>query len=210
MTYDVYVFDLDGTLTDPVEGITKSYQYAAAAFGIKTELADLRHFIGPPIRECFKELGFTDDNVEQGVEKFREYLSTTGLYQNAVYPDLPATLARLKAEGKVLALATNKITPFAQRILEHFNLAQYFSTVSGDEPDGSLSKDGKAEIIRIALAGIGAKKAVMLGDRKHDISGANAVGIDSIGVLWGYGSREELTEAGATHIIECADEIFAI
>ncbi|MCL1844901.1 MAG: HAD-IA family hydrolase [Defluviitaleaceae bacterium] len=208
MKYDTYIFDLDGTLTDPVEGITKSFQYAAAAFGIKTELADLARFIGPPIRDSFKEIGVSDENVESAVEKYREYFSKTGIYQNALYPDLPRVLERLK--GKTLAVATNKVKPYAKIILDHFDLSKYFAFVSGDEPDGSLSKDGKGEIIRIALSAVGGKNAVMLGDRKHDILGAAAAGIDSIGVLWGYGTREELEEAGATHIIKEAEEIFSI
>lgn len=211
MSYDTYIFDLDGTLTDPKEGITKSYQYAAAAFGMPTELEDLTRFIGPGIRDSFRELGIHESELENAVAKYREYFTTTGILQNALYPDLPGVLARLKAADKNLVVATNKVTAYAKQILEHFAIAEYFSFVSGDELDGSLSVNGKGNIIRIALESLpAAGNSVMLGDRKHDILGANAVGIDSIGVLWGYGSRAELEGAGATYIIERAEEIFSI
>ncbi|MCL1877426.1 MAG: HAD-IA family hydrolase [Defluviitaleaceae bacterium] len=208
--YDTYLFDLDGTLTDPVEGITKTFQATAEAFGIRTELADLARFIGPPLRDSFKELGVTDENVEQAVEKYRDIFWDKGIFQNKLYPDLPKVLAQLKSDGKTLAVATNKVTAQANRILDHFDLAQYFSFVSGDNLDGSLSRNGKAEIIRIALDNTGGKNAVMIGDRKHDILGAIAAGVDSIGILWGYGSRDELETAGATYIINEAAEILSL
>jgi phosphoglycolate phosphatase len=211
MPYDLCVFDLDGTLTDPKTGITKSYQYALSAFGIHEELENLVQFIGPPLRETFsKTYGFSPDDTEKAVAKFREYFSKTGILENTVYPGIPELLQALTDKGKVLAVATNKVAVYSRRILEHFGLAQFFSAVSGDEMDGSLTTHGKREIIRLALDAPDPerqKAAVMIGDRKHDILGARDVGIDSIGVTWGYGSRAELEEAGATRIAESPDEL---
>ena len=131
--------------------------------------------------------GFSDSETEKAVTKFWEYFVETGMFENTVYPDIPETLQKLKYSGKILVIATSKVTAYANRILEHFNLAQYSDFVSGDERDGSLTKDGKRDVIRIALDNIDPERktsAVMIGDRKHDILGANDVGIDSIGVMW--------------------------
>ena len=201
---EIILFDLDGTLTDPKEGITKSYQYALSAFGIQESLDNMTTYIGPPLRETFAErYGFSPSDVEKAVAKFREYFAETGLLQNAVYPGVPELLQTLHGAGKTLVVATNKVADYARRILEHFGLAGYIAFVSGDDMAGSLTKAGKREIIRIALETIGVadkSKAVMVGDRKHDIIGAKETGIDSIGILYGYGSAEELAEAGATYI----------
>ena len=214
MGYDFCLFDLDGTLTDPKEGITKSFQYALASFGIYEELENLTPCIGPPLRESFSKLfHLSDSDTEKAVEKYREYFAKEGLYQNTVYPDIPETLKKLKENGKVLALATNKATVYASQILKHFNLNGYFSYVSGDEFDGRNSKNGKAKIIQIALENLGVtdfKKAVMIGDRRHDIIGANEVGLKCIGILWGYGSKEELLSAGASYIADSVDTLLSL
>ncbi len=204
------LFDLDGTLTDPQEGITKSYQYALSAFGIQEDPESLTRFIGPPLRETFATLGFSPADVERAVAKYREYFAETGIFENAVYPGVPEALKTLHERGRILCVATNKVTEFARRILEHFSLARYFAVVSGDKMDGSLANGGKREIIRIALEAAGVtdlSAAVMVGDRKHDILGAKSAGIETIGVLYGYGTREELTEAGADYLVNDAKEL---
>lgn len=210
MPYDLCLFDLDGTLVDPKAGITKSFQYALSAFEIKEELDGLKKFIGPPLRESFKTYGFSDADTEKAVDKFREYFEETGWFENTVYPEIPQTLQRLKGSGKTLAVATSKVKKYAEKILEHFDLGGYFTFVSGDEMDGSLTKNGKREIIRVALKAVDPWRkmpVVMIGDRKHDIIGANETGIDSIGVLWGYGSKDELEAAGASLIAQTTDSL---
>jgi phosphoglycolate phosphatase len=211
MPYNLCLFDLDGTLTDPKIGITKSFQYALDAFGIKEELENLTRFIGPPLRESFGVFyGFSDVETEHAVAKYREYFAETGLFENEVYPGIPEALQRLNDNSKILAVATSKVTVYTQRILKHFNLDGYFGFISGDEMDGSLTKYGKKEIIRIAINALGQERrmtTVMIGDRKHDIHGASEVQIDSIGNTWGYGSRAELEEAGATRIVDSVDEL---
>ena len=211
MLYNFCLFDLDGTLTDPKPGITKSFQFALAAFGIDEELENLSKFIGPPLREVFrKNYGISPADMEKAVAKFREYFAETGLLENEVYPGIPEMLHALKSSGIMLAVATSKVKSYTQRILEHFGLDGYFDFVSGDDMDGSLTVSGKREIIRIALDHIdpGRKMTpVMIGDRKHDVTGAWAVGIDCIGITWGYGARSELEGAGATMIVDTVDAL---
>jgi phosphoglycolate phosphatase len=193
--YDVILFDLDGTLTDPKLGITKSVQYSLATFGINEPCLDkLVNFIGPPLMESFQEYyGFDICKADEAVKKYREYFSVKGLYENAVYPFIPELLDSLKMIGKTLVVATSKPTIFAEKILDYFWLKKYFSLIVGSNLDGSRVK--KYEVIAHALKIMGSKvyqNVVMVGDRKHDIIGAKEAGIDSIGVLYGYGSVEEL------------------
>ena len=214
MPYSLCLFDLDGTLTDPKIGITKSFQYALASFGIHAELENLTKFIGPPLRESFRDTyGFSDYDTETAVVKFREYFAETGLFENTVYPDIPELLQMLNDNGRTLAVVTSKVALYAKQILKHFDLDKYFAHVSGDEMDGSLTKNGKKDLINIALDKLDRernKSVVMIGDREHDILGARGVGIESIGITWGYGSNEELKSAGATHIVDNADELYRI
>ena len=214
MSYDLCLFDLDGTLTDPKPGITKSFQYTLSHFGISEELDRLTRFIGPPLREIFSGVyGFSDVKTEKAVAKYRKYFVKTGLYENTVYPSVPEVLRCLEEAGKTLAVATNKVTAYTEKILEHFDLRKYFAFVSGDEMDGSLTKNGKRDIIEAALATLDperVKSAVMIGDRRHDIIGAREAGIDSIGVTWGYGSRDELEAENATRIADSLDELKAM
>ena len=211
MLYDFCLFDLDGTLTDPKVGITKSYQHALSAFGIHEELENLLQFIGPPLRSNFRDYyGLSEADTEKAVAKFREYFIEKGLLENMVYPGIPEILQELKGKGVTLAVATSKVTAFANKVLNHFSLDGYFGFVSGDDMDGSLTINGKGDIIRTALDALDpgrSNKPVMIGDRHHDITGANDVGIDSIGITWGYGSRGELEDAGATWIVESLDEL---
>jgi phosphoglycolate phosphatase len=199
------LFDLDGTLTNPKLGITKSFQYALKAFGIVIDdLDELIPCIGPPLRDSFKNFyAFSEEEAERAVAKYREYFGSQGIFENALYNGVPALLGEQATRDKKLIVATSKPTVYAKKILEHFGIAASFAFVSGSEMDGTRS--GKAEVIRYALENMGVtdrSKAIMIGDRKHDILGAKALGMDSIGVLYGYGSREELEGAGADYIAE--------
>lgn len=208
--YDVILFDLDGTLTDSSPGIINSIVYALKKYNITVEdKASLRKFLGPPLHESFKEFyGFNEEKSMEAVSFYREYFSTKGLFENDVYNGIPSMLKQLSDEGKRLILATSKPQEFTNKIMEHFDLAKYFEFIAGSNMDGTRSK--KAEVIEYALQQCGVadkSKAVMVGDRKHDIIGANAVGIDSIGVEYGYGDYEELNNAGATYIVKAVDEL---
>ncbi len=206
----VILFDLDGTLTDPGVGITKSANYALESFGIHTEdLSELYKFIGPPLMESFmKYYGFDEARALLGVEKYREYFKNIGIFENELIQGMDDLLCHLTDAGRRLIVATSKPKVFADQILEHFNLIQYFDLVCGSELDGT--RVNKGEVIRYALDNaeiIDLSKAVMVGDRKHDIIGAKESGIDSIGVLFGYGSDKELRTAGATLIVETVAEL---
>ena len=211
MSYNLCIFDLDGTLTDPEVGITKSYQYALKAFGIHEELDSLARLIGPPLRHNFgKVYGFSSSDTEKAVVIYREYFAAAGVFENVVYPGIPEMLQSLKESGKTLAVATNKAEVFAKQIVKHFDIEKYFACVSGDELDGSRTINGKRDIIRIVLDALDPKRelgTVMIGDREHDIIGAIENGIDGIGITWGFGSYEELTEAGSIRIIESPSEL---
>ena len=213
MPYDLCLFDLDGTLTDPKEGITKSVGYALSSFGIHTpDLDELTKFIGPPLHESFcKYYHFSDAEAEEAIRKYREYFSETGIYENAKYPGIGVLLGLLKVNNIALAIASSKPTVYVDRIAEHFGFRHYFDFVAGSELDGTRSR--KSEVIHYALDAVDfdrKKTAVMIGDREHDIVGATETGIDSIGITWGYGSHDELQAAGATWIADSIDELYQI
>ena len=205
------VFDLDGTLTDPKIGITKSFQYALSAFGIHEEADALTRHIGAPLRGIFLTgYGLSEADTETAVAKYREHYADKRLLENTVYRGIPEALRLLAGEGKQLAVATSKVSLYTHQILEHFGFDGFFAFVSGDDMDGSLTINGKNDIIRIALehfSDVPKASAVMIGDRFHDMAGAKANGIDSIGVTWGYGSRAELEEAGAGSIVDSPEEL---
>ncbi|MBP5792092.1 MAG: HAD family hydrolase [Spirochaetaceae bacterium] len=207
-----YFFDLDGTLTDPTLGITNSFKHAFVHFGLEIPPYEkLCTFIGPPLVDTFKnELHFDDAKVDEGVKAYREYFSTKGIFENKVYDGIPQLLKNLKAKGKTLVVATSKPEEFAVRIIDHFGLSEYFTYVCGSCMDETRST--KAEVIKYALVLCGIYEAqkeqvLMIGDRSHDIVGAKENGIESCGVLFGYGSREELEQAGADYI---ADSVAAL
>ena len=207
---DIILFDLDGTLTDPMEGITKSFQYALESFGIKVENPDeLLKIIGPPIRTSFKEFyGFDDINVEKAVEKYRERFVTKGIFENIMYDGIDTMLEKLTNAGKTLILATSKYNEYAKTILSYFKLDKYFTFVSGSELNGDRSE--KNEVIQYALEQNNIQdlsRCIMVGDRKYDIIGAKTVGIQSVGVLYGYGGYDELFEANADYIVKNVDEL---
>ena len=211
--YDLVLFDLDGTLTDPKIGITKSIQYALSRLGVPEGNPErLVSFIGPPLFESFKHhYSFDEATALEAVGFYREYFSDTGIYENAVYPKIPELLIYLANCGKMMGVATTKPTPFAERILVHFGLHEYFTCVVGSElePTGV----SKSEIIRRALSNspdIPKGKVIMVGDREHDIHGARDNGIHSIGVTYGYGAVEELSAARPTHLVDSVEGLQAL
>lgn len=203
------LFDLDGTLTDPKEGITKSVEYALNKFDIQIEHLDLLlPYIGPPLYDSFVELhSFTEEQALQAVAFYRERYSTLGIFENKVIDGIPLMLENLKKNSYSLYVATSKPTVFAEQILKYYNLDHYFEFVGGSNLDGSRSK--KQEVIQYVLDqnAILPDEALMIGDRKHDIIGAIGCGVESIGVTFGYGSKEELEQAGADHIAYRVEEI---
>lgn len=211
--YKYVLFDLDGTLTDPGIGITNSVMYALKKFEIEEEnRASLYKFIGPPLLESFdKYYGLSPEECQQALVYYREYFRPKGLYENEVYDGIKELLVELKERGKTLLLATSKPEEFAIEILKHFDLYQYFDFVAGATMDESRVK--KADVIDYALENCGIldlSMAVMVGDREHDVLGAKAIGMDSIGVLYGYGDLEEHKNAGATYIAEKPEDILKI
>jgi phosphoglycolate phosphatase len=208
--YKYLLFDLDGTLTDPAEGITNSVAYALNKFGINVEdKRTLYKFIGPPLVDAFSEYyGFSKEDSEKATAFYRETFRVTGLYQNMVYDGVAEMLEALKSKGKKLVIATSKPEEFTMKILKHFDLLKYFDFVAAATFDAT--RNSKDKVIAYALESLDIKdksKVVMIGDRHHDIDGAKDNGIDSVGVLWGFGSREELETAGATYIAESVQEI---
>lgn len=209
--YQYIFFDLDGTLTDPGIGITNSVMYALKKWNIEVaDRSELYKFIGPPLVDSFeKYYGFSKEEAEQAVVYYREYFREKGLYENTIYDGSEKLLADLKASGKKVVLATSKPQEFAEIILKHFQIDRYFDVVAGATMDGTRSK--KTDVILYALAACGVEdksQVVMVGDREHDIIGAKNAGLDSIGVLCGYGDREELETAGATHVVEKIEDVW--
>lgn len=208
--YDVILFDLDGTLTDSSPGIINSIIYALDKYGISLEdTAVLRKFLGPPLHESFKAFcGFDENKAMEAVGFYREYFSTKGIFENEVYEGIASLLQSLSERGKRLILATSKPQLFTDKIMEHFDLTQYFECIAGSNMDGTRSK--KADVISYALQQCDVtdkSKTVMIGDRAQDIIGAKSVGIDAIGVEYGYGDYEELNDAGANYIVKTVDEL---
>lgn len=207
------LFDLDGTIIDPKEGITKSVAYALNKFEIKVDnLNELCKFIGPPLKDSFIEYyNFSEDEAEKAIKYYREYFADRGIYENKLYKGFEEILISLKENNKVLIVATSKPTIFATKILENFNLSKYFTFVSGSNFDGSRVR--KSEVIQYALERNNIKdlsEVVMIGDRTHDIYGAKEVGVDSIGVLYGYGDYDELYNSGANYIVNSVEELRAL
>lgn len=208
--YQTILFDLDGTLTDPGEGITNSVAYALEKFEIKNEdRSQLFKFIGPPLKDSFMEFyGFSEEDALKAIAYYRERFREKGMFENKVYDGIVELLSKLQKAGKKLIIATSKPEEFTLTILKHFDLLQYFDFIAGATMDGSRSE--KEEIIHYALEHCQIEnldETVMVGDRKFDILGAKTNGIDSIGVLFGYGSLEELETAGATYIADSPEMV---
>lgn len=207
--YETVIFDLDGTLTDSQKGIVNSLRFALSRFGIdEADSNVLVAFIGPPLQESFrKQYGFSGADARRAVAHYREYFAEKGIFENELYPGIVALLEKLSERGAAMMIATTKPGIYAGRIVEHFNLGKYFLTVRGSNLDGTMME--KAELIGSLVEGHSLHRSttVMVGDRRHDIVGARANGIDSVGVEYGYGSREELLEAGPTHLCPTVDDL---
>ncbi len=211
MKYDVVLFDLDGTLTESGIGITRSVAYALRKHGIEeNDQSKLDRFVGPPLIDSYiRFYGFTPEQARQGVDDFREYFERQGMFENRVYDGVVAMLDGLKTDGARCVVATSKPEQYALQILERFGLLPYFDRVAGATMDEK--RTDKAEVIAYALEGVEPDcRVLMVGDREHDIHGASDNGLDSVGVLYGYGSREELEAAGATYIAEKPEDILKI
>ena len=203
--YQTILFDLDGTLTNSELGITNSVAYALGKFGIEVpDKKALRVFIGPPLQDSFERFyGFSKEECLKAIDYYHEYFSEKGLYENEVYPGVPDLLTSLKQAGKQLIVATSKPEEFSVQILKHFGLFDYFDFVAGATMDRKRSK--KSDVIQYALGQnqiTDLAHAIMIGDREYDVFGAQAQKLDSIGVLYGFGSREELETAGASYIVD--------
>ena len=206
------LFDLDGTISDPREGIVRCFQYALAKLGHPMPREEqLLCYIGPPLYESFATLLNSNDEalVGRAVELYRERFVVKGMFENSVYPEITELLARLRANDHQLYIVTTKPTIFARKILEHFGLAAHFLNTYGSEFDGTRAD--KCDLIAHVLEkeDIDPSSAVMIGDREHDIKGALANGVFPIGVLWGYGSRRDLINAGATILCETPRSLVA-
>ena len=204
------LWDLDGTLTDPMEGITKSVQYSLKHFGIEvSDRKTLCRFIGPPLKDSFMEFyGFSSAQAEEAIRVYREYFSVTGLFENALYPGIPQLLRNCREAGYIHLVATSKPEVFARKILQHFQIDRNFTFIAGSRLDGTRVK--KAEVIRYTLQQAGitdSSAAVMIGDRDYDVIGAREAGLSCIGVAYGYGNRKELYEAGAEAVVDSVEEL---
>ncbi|WP_160688411.1 HAD family hydrolase [Clostridium sp. C2-6-12] len=211
--FEYILFDLDGTITDSGEGITKSVQYALKSFDINVEkLEDLNKFIGPPLKDSFKKFyNFDDEKAELGLQKYREYYAEKGIFENSLYEGVVELLEALKKNNKMIILATSKPEVYAKQILEYFKVDKYFTFAAGSDFEETRVKKG--EVIKYALeeAKISdLSKVIMIGDREHDIIGAKENNIKSIGVLYGYGDVVELTQARAEYIAKTPEEILNI
>lgn len=203
MRFKYCLLDLDGTLTDPGLGITNSVMYALGKYGIAvSDRRELYPFIGPPLTESFRKYyGFSEAQAREAVTYYREYFRSGGIFENSVYAGIPDMLGKLRERGAVVALATSKPYEFAVQILEHFDLYRYFDHIGAATMDGRISK--KADVISQLLTRLGEPdraSVLMVGDRDQDVAGARANGLPSAGVLWGYGSIDELRTAGADYL----------
>ena len=208
MSWNVVLFDLDGTLTDSGLGVANGVLYTLEKMGLpKPSDAELKKYLGPPLWTSFQDYaGIAESDTPEAVRLYREYYNETGAFENSVYPGIPELLTKLNDQGKRLAVATSKVDYAALAILRHFNLNHHFEVIAGSDETGEL-RGTKALVIEHALAELAIPAGtaiVMIGDREHDILGAKSHGIPGIGVLYGYGDREELESAGA---LEIASEV---
>jgi phosphoglycolate phosphatase len=206
------LFDLDGTLTNPFEGITKCVQYALESFGIhEPELEKLTPFIGPPLIDSFMDFyNFTEEEATEAVKKYRERFSTVGLFENEPYEGIPEMLKELRKQGYILAVASSKPEVFVNRILEHFHMSQYFHVIVGSELDGS--RTAKNEVIEEVFRRLQHKVedydvAMMVGDREYDVMGAKRWNMTSIGVTYGFAFPGELERAGADYVVSTINDL---
>lgn len=210
------LFDLDGTLTDPREGITKSVQYALKHYGIEEpDLTKLEPFIGPPLKDSFMEFyGFSEEKAREAINVYRERFAPVGVLENQIFEGIPEMLKSLHESGKKLAVASSKPVNFVHQILKHFRIEQYFDVIVGSELDGT--RVTKEEVVEEALLRLGLLEmpqadrkgcCAMIGDRKFDIQGAKAYGLTGVGVLFGFGGEGELEAEGADFIVKTIEEL---
>lgn len=211
--YNTVLFDLDGTITESAPGICNSVARSLTYFGIQVEDPSvLQPFIGPPLLQSYQVYyGMNEEQARQAVKYYREYYAEKGMFENTVYEGVEAMLKKLREAGKTIILATSKPELYAAQILEHFGLACYFDIIAGASMDET--RTDKSEVITYAL-GLGGitdrSKVIMVGDREHDVIGAAKNGLDCIGVLYGYGSREELEKAHTRYVAETPEEVTEI
>lgn len=202
------IFDLDGTLTDSQEGITNCVKYALESFGIhETDYGKLCLFIGPPLDASFRDFyGFSDEDAQKAVKKYRERFETVGLFENRPYDGIIDMLRSLKEAGKVLCVATSKPEKFSRRILDHFGMTPYLDLILGNSMQLQVEK---ADMIRqiVDRCGIQKEQAVMVGDRRFDVAAAKSAGVDSVGVSFGFAPQGELAQAGADHIVDTVPQL---
>ena len=212
MGYETILFDLDGTLTDPYLGISSAVKYALQKFNITENNENtLRSLIGPPLETSFMEFyHFNIDKTKTAIGYYREYYFEKGIYENKLYPGIDYLLAKIRDDNKVSILATSKPTTSALKILKYFHIDNYFYDIKGSNLDGTMVE--KEEIIKFIIEKHNLKKetTIMIGDRKYDIAGAHKNGIDSIAVLYGYGSKEELDECEPTYMCKTTADILGI
>ncbi|KAF1057197.1 MAG: 5'-nucleotidase [Pseudomonas citronellolis] len=211
MQYQNILFDLDGTLTDPREGITRSIQYALAQLGIdEPDLRQLEHFIGPPLLQCFMSTyDFDEARAWEAVNHYRVRFKDTGLYENRVFEGVAELLGELAGQGRTLYIATSKPTVFAAEIARHFDFARHFKVIYGSELDGT--RTNKVELIAhlLGIEGLDPAQTLMIGDRKHDLIGAHRNGLHVAGVGYGFGSQEELMAESPAHYFATLAELRA-
>lgn len=208
--YNVVLFDLDGTIIDSGKGVLNAVKYALRHYGdLIPEMNELRKFMGPPLKESFMEVcGYDAQKAVEAIDIYREYYRETGIHENEVYEGMAELIADLKADGRCVIVATSKPEAFARLILEELGIAEHFTYIAG--ADMAETRAEKEQVLAYALEENGiadCSEVVMVGDRKFDINGAHAFGLDSVGVLFGYGSREEFEAAGATYIVETVSEL---
>lgn len=211
--YQYILMDLDGTLSDPGTGITEAVAYALQHFHITIEDKTILYpFIGPPLKESFmKYYHLSELQTQEAITLYRKYYSEKGLYQNALYKGTELLLQQLKTHNKTLMLATSKPTVYAEEILSHFHIRHFFSFIGGSQMNGTRTH--KEEVIRFVLEQNHlwpSEEVIMVGDREYDVTGAQKAGIECIGVLYGYGSKEELQKAGAISLAETPEELCRI
>lgn len=206
------LFDLDGTVVDSQPGILASCQAALRALGHPAEDLDIGGLIGPPLEDVLNVVlaRFGDHRVDQAVAAYRDHYGSTGYRATTAYPGVGEALDQLRALDATLFIATSKRTVFARKILEHLKLIDRFAGVYGSEPDGTF--DRKAELIAHVLERhkLLATSCLMVGDRRHDVEGARANGVATVGVLWGYGEADELRTAGALHLAAGPPDLIGI
>ena len=209
MHYPNVLFDLDGTLTDPREGITRSIQYGLSKMGIdEPDLTQLEHFIGPPLLQAFMATyGFDEAKAWEAMGFYRERFAVTGLYENEVFEGVTPLLETLVAQGRQLFIATSKPQVYAREIARHFDFARHFKVIYGSELDGT--RTNKVELIRHLMAeqGLNPAHTLMIGDRKHDLIGARDNGLDAAAVGYGFGSFEELNSFAPKYHFQTLTEL---